>query len=394
MKTITIKTENGYRLANIVESAPIDSLPAAVYDVVPGIQGIEMVKSSDLLPVPKKILGKETPSRVDNIFSEYKEAMKKSSLGALISGKPGSGKSILVNSICNRAIKMGIPVFNITYPISHHELRMLANANTQCVMLFDEITQTYREIDGESTLSTLTTYLSDESITGALNLMVTNFIDMIPMMFLNRPGRAAFDIRLSNATKSEVEDIYADLQNRDIVPYLVRSLLTTGHHTFDEHRRIATCIKRHPKLDDLILALDDSSVYTIQLRGLQLLIDKGADNESHWRNNISYLFTGLFTAEVSITPLEGETVSVMVDVTSSSSVMNLRSKLVSLTDSTVSCNLVVYDMNSVFEMIDRVMTPVTFPIREPEEVSGSPDSAFNDKSAGRRSNYLFNANTY
>ncbi len=168
----------------------IDHLPAKVYTVhlepLTGTLSLHVDRLS--FDLPSKLYG-DLPARRDIIWDVYSKRC--SSTGVLLFGGKGMGKTVMAESLSNKAIGMGIPVIYIREKVSPDILYMLAKNLSPVVFLFDEFEKVYDECRDQQMLLTL---FSDQDIKNQLYLVLGNDVGDIDTNYINRPGRFMFNI--------------------------------------------------------------------------------------------------------------------------------------------------------------------------------------------------------
>ncbi len=191
----------------------IDHLPAKVYTIKidPMTGALSLVIDRESFELPKKLYG-DLPDRRDVIWNTY--CRSENSTGILLFGKKGMGKSIMAESLCNKAIGMGIPVLYIRERVPPSILYMLAKNISPLVFMFDEFEKVYDEINDQQMLLTL---FSDQDIKKQMFLVLGNEVDEIDINYIHRPGRFMFYILygiLDLAVGNEIID--NNIDNDDI----------------------------------------------------------------------------------------------------------------------------------------------------------------------------------
>lgn len=175
---------------------PVDHLPAAVYEIVVEsnpITGIEIRwnKVSATFTVPEKRFGHHN-RHMERIKDDYDR--HNPSLGVLLAGLKGSGKSMFAEDLGNWMIGGGLPVIMISQPLGPDMLRHIIAATGPCMVYFDEFGKFYDE--GER--ARLLPLFSDSTLTGVLFVVTGNEKKEFPDMIYDRPGRFRYRLTFSD----------------------------------------------------------------------------------------------------------------------------------------------------------------------------------------------------
>ena len=131
------------------------------------------------------------------------------SLGIILSGEKGIGKSIFAKLLCQKAIEKGYPV--IIVDEAHKGIaRLIENIEQECVVLFDEFDKTFRsnkEHDEQAKLLSL----FDGTAGGKKMYIVTcNELRGLNDYIVNRPGRFHYHFRFEYPTAEAIREYQED----------------------------------------------------------------------------------------------------------------------------------------------------------------------------------------
>lgn len=176
-----------------------------------------------------KIYGTVQQNRAKRIMNAYKYSDK--SLGVLLSGLKGTGKTVLIKLIANEAVDMDIPVVTVSSRYLGDSFNSFIESLGECVILFDEFTKVYKKVEEQEYLLTLFDGLNS---TKRLSILTSNEPRQISEFFIDRPGRILYHFEYDNL---DVETFlgYVD-DNLKAVQYLddiKRSYETSHMFTFD-----------------------------------------------------------------------------------------------------------------------------------------------------------------
>ena len=124
---------------------PRDLLPIATYSVgYDQREGCYLQRRSDI-SVTEKAYGTHE-EKLDKVFASFREFPR--SLGVILSGDKGIGKTLFAKMVCERAVEIGYPV--ILVEACYKGLRsFLESVEQECVVLFDEFDKMFRYDDDD-----------------------------------------------------------------------------------------------------------------------------------------------------------------------------------------------------------------------------------------------------
>lgn len=142
------------------------------------------------------------------------------SLGIILSGDKGIGKTMFAKKLCIKASEMGLPVILIdkSYPDLS---RFIESIDQECVILFDEFekifqSSTYDEdedydCDGVCDDQKQLLSLFDGTAGGKKLFIITcNDLSKVNDCLLNRPGRFHYHFRFEYPSQNEIEEYMKD----------------------------------------------------------------------------------------------------------------------------------------------------------------------------------------
>lgn len=123
-------------VTNHNEAALLDHVPAGVYTYRMSLDGPILQKDRKRFEVASRKYGKHS-QHLKTIMGAYDRLSP--SMGIIMEGIKGAGKSMLAEDICNAAISMGMPAYRIDSAINESALRFLAACSPGgYVLYFDE----------------------------------------------------------------------------------------------------------------------------------------------------------------------------------------------------------------------------------------------------------------
>ena len=195
-------------LSKAPEGDTLKFLEPKIYSVNVCKEGLYLNYVSDSYSLPPKLYGDFTPT-LERITKTYFE--RSTSTGILLSGLKGTGKTLLVRSLCNIMLGHGIPVIQVTRPIDGSELFPFIELIGECVVLIDEFAKLYPwRPHGESPQNSLLTMLDGLSNSKRLHLLTENSTDHISPFILDRPGRAYYHFKYTRLKENMIREYCVD----------------------------------------------------------------------------------------------------------------------------------------------------------------------------------------
>lgn len=202
------------RIVRIGEQYSIVGSTVETYDLLP-VQTYVTLYSKDEgfflkehpnIAVTEKIYGvhEKKAKKVLDSFEVFKR-----SLGVILSGDKGIGKSIFAKLLCQRAISQGYPVIIVDEALPGIA-RFIESIEQECIVLFDEFDKTFRtnrENDEQAKLLSL----FDGTAGGKKMYIVTcNELYGLNDYIVNRPGRFHYHFRFSYPTATDIREYLRD----------------------------------------------------------------------------------------------------------------------------------------------------------------------------------------
>lgn len=189
----------GFNVPNVVNRpAPY------VYTIKETKEGFHLERDRPRFNVPKDIMG-ELPKQAEAIYQGYRKAAAQST-SVLLTGIKGIGKSLLAETICNKAIDATIPVIILKTPYAASDLYSIIKTVGECVIFIDEFEKLYKANHqptyygpGESTPGVgpqddFLSILSDTSLRGVMFILTSNDARNVNEYIKDRPGRVRYRI--------------------------------------------------------------------------------------------------------------------------------------------------------------------------------------------------------
>lgn len=188
-----------------------DKLPAQTYIVrFSPNRGFFLEKQSDILISEEKIYGShlQKVDKVMNTFVSYER-----SLGIILSGKKGIGKSLFAKLLSIEVIKRDMPLIIVDSYIPGID-SYINSIEQEVMVLFDEFEKTFpnRKNDSEhvSPQESLLSLFDGISAGKKLFVITCNEVTGLNEYLVNRPGRFHYHFRFEKPTDDEVREYLRD----------------------------------------------------------------------------------------------------------------------------------------------------------------------------------------
>lgn len=145
-------------------------------------------------------------AKVNKCFDTYNKFDR--SLGIMLVGDKGNGKTLFAKQMCIKMIEAGYPVINVNF--FHPSLpTLMTQINQECVFLFDEFEKMFRhdDIRGSEQNEMLSTF-DGINMTKKMFIITCNDISNLSQYIYNRPGRFHYSFTF---TEPSYQDIHAYL---------------------------------------------------------------------------------------------------------------------------------------------------------------------------------------
>ncbi len=203
----TIKIGSTYDLCDD-SMQTFDRLPAKTYTVYFNKQSGFHLRERPDLTISEKVYGilEEKTDKVLRSFGEFPR-----SLGVILSGDKGIGKSMFARLLCEKAVQRGLPVVIVDQFIPGIA-SYIESIDQECVILFDEFDKTFAAVkDNGSDPQTQLLSLFDGVSSGKKLFVVTcNQLYGLNEYLVNRPGRFHYHFRFGYPTPEEIREYMTD----------------------------------------------------------------------------------------------------------------------------------------------------------------------------------------
>lgn len=186
-----------------------NNLPAKVYGInFSQMEGFSLYALPDI-EVKEQVYGVHE-SKVNKVLNSFKSFTR--SLGIILSGDKGIGKSLFAKMLCIKANESGYPVIvcDQNYP---DVAKFIESIDQECVILFDEFDKTFKKSRDEDKFDAQAGLLSlfdGVSMNKKLFCVTCNDMYKLNEYLVNRPGRFHYHLRFEYPKKEEIETYMKD----------------------------------------------------------------------------------------------------------------------------------------------------------------------------------------
>lgn len=209
-----IFSNSNVQVVKFSEEAALDTLPPKVYvvkhDKMIGFY-LEVIKNN--LDIPSKIYG-NVNKRVTKCIRSYKD--RDSSMGVLLTGDKGTGKSLLMSKLANTVIdELNLPVIIIKQAYSGELFSSFLNDIGECCIVLDEFGKMYKKNsygpeNNEITQNEFLSIMDGIDKLKRMFIMTENDEFDISEFILNRPSRVYYHFRYKKLDEDSIIGYYED----------------------------------------------------------------------------------------------------------------------------------------------------------------------------------------
>ena len=183
-----------------------DRLPVGTYAVGYNQNvGCFLIRRSNIV-VAEKTYGVHD-QKVEKVMNSFQSFDR--SLGVILSGDKGIGKSLFAKKLCEKAVQSGYPVVIVDACLPGIG-RFIESIEQECVVLFDEFDKTFRNSKDDNDQARLLS-LFDGTAGGKKFYVVTcNELYGLNNYIVNRPGRFHYHLRFDYPTPENIREYLMD----------------------------------------------------------------------------------------------------------------------------------------------------------------------------------------
>ena len=277
MQTKFMISNGSVSVLKLDEDLLLDKLPPRVYNVMFTQEaGFFLENVKERLELPGKVYG-TTGARAAKCISTY--ISRESSTGILLTGDKGTGKTLLMSVLANKAIdELNLPVILIKTAYAGTSFVSFIEAIGECVLVFDEFGKMYASGDrhngaDEVPQKALLSLMDGTAKAKRMVIMTENSEIDINEFMLNRPSRIYYHFRYKKLDEASVIGYCKDNEVRtDIVKDIIELARRSKVFSFD---MLQSIVEEHLRFNGTVEeATADLNIDTREDKGAMLEIIK------------------------------------------------------------------------------------------------------------------------
>lgn len=269
-----IQSNNTYRIYADDDLNVRDKLPTGFYTINFSQMGGFSLERREPFELNEKVYGVHT-DKLEKVASSYKEFTR--SLGVILSGDKGIGKSLFARMLCLKMYDMDYPVIIVDSFIPGIS-DFIDSIQQEVVVLFDEFDKTFDKgkSEGMSPQASMLSLFDGVSTAKRLYLVTCNGLHGLNDFIVNRPGRFHYHFRFGYPSVTEVEVYLKDKVDKKYwgeIPNVV-NLAAKTNLNYDCLRAIAFELQTGASLKD---ALQDLNIIRLDMPtfNIEVILESG-----------------------------------------------------------------------------------------------------------------------
>lgn len=180
-----------------------NTLPSGTYRIqFAPMAGFYFEQVDDFTAIEEKIYGNHM-EKIAKVLKSYQSVNR--SLGAILSGDKGMGKSLFTQLLSSEVIKLGMPVIMVTQPWPG-VADFIDSIDQECLVMFDEFEKVFNmDSDKGESQNDLLGLFDGTSQKKRLYVVTVNKLHQVSEYMVSRPGRFHYHIRFDYPSAGEIE---------------------------------------------------------------------------------------------------------------------------------------------------------------------------------------------
>ncbi len=183
-----------------------ERLPARTYSIeYDKMSGCYLSGHTDI-EVKEKTYGIQN-LKVNKVISSFQKSDR--SLGVILSGDKGIGKSMFAKRLCVEAVECGLPVILVDACLPGLA-RFIESVEQECLILFDEFDKIFRSTDEKDDQASLLSLFDGTAGGKKLYVVTCNELYKLNDYIVNRPGRFHYHFRFEYPSAEDIREYMTD----------------------------------------------------------------------------------------------------------------------------------------------------------------------------------------
>lgn len=249
-----------------------DQLPLGTYRVhFTPQEGFSLLRVANLTVGTPRIYG-QRDDKVEKIFRSYERTER--SLGVMLSGDKGQGKSLFLRMVAEHALTAEMPVVLVTEDFDG--IAGFIDTLGECLVIFDEFEKVFFGGSRSNAINRQNQFLSlfdGISTVKRIYCLTVNEIEDLSAYLVNRPGRFHYHMRFDYPGPDEVREYLTDMAPVAAPAEIENAVLFSRRVRLNyDHLRAIAFELNHPDVvfseivDDLNIKAIEPSLYKVEAR--------------------------------------------------------------------------------------------------------------------------------